>query len=431
MALTFLKFFLNTLARLTMLRYRPRVVAITGSVGKTSTKEAIKAVLSQDYRVRSSGGNLNNDLGVPLTIIGDFTQRYYQEGSGFGFWFRVLLQGLTGLVYQANYPDILVLEYGADHPGDIEKLVARFRPEVGVVTAIGAVPAHVEFFQAPSAVAVEKSKLIKSLSQNNWAVLNQDDPVVLEMKGVTIARTITFGFSDESQIKISNYDIMFDEANRPEGVAFKLHYKGTFVPVRIAGSLGRPQALAAAAAASVGIALGLNLVQVSEGLQNYRGLAGRMRVFGGIKNTTVIDDTYNASPAAMTEALETLRALPAKRRIVVVGDMLELGKYSISAHENIGSLAGSIANVLVCVGDKSRLVADAATSKLGSENIFTFDTSEEARNKVQELIQPGDVVLVKGSQGMRMEKIVEEIMAQPERKSELLVRQSKKWLAKS
>ena len=155
-----------------------------------------------------------------------------------------------------------------------------------------------------------------------------------------------------------------------------------------------------------------------------------MKIIEGIKKSWIIDDTYNAAPASTRLALETLRDIPAKRKIAVLGDMLELGSYSVDAHKTIGDLVGNAADVLVTVGMKSKFIADAAGNQMMKENIFSFQTSEEAKLKVQDLMQEGDLVLVKGSQGMRMEKIVEEIMAEPDKAKDLLVRQSQSWKKK-
>jgi len=202
------------------------------------------------------------------------------------------------------------------------------------------------------------------------------------------------------------------------------------VPVKINNVTGKAQMMASAAAAAVGTIFGMNLVKISEALFSYKSPAGRLRVLGGIKGTVILDDTYNAAPASMHIALEALRDLPARRKIAILGDMLELGKYSIKAHRTVGDLAGNIADVLICVGEKSKFIADSAANQMSSESIFTFHTSDDAKQKVQELIKTEDLILVKGSQGRRMEKIVEEIMAEPERASELLVRQSGQWKRK-
>ncbi len=422
-----LQIILDGLARLYLVRYEPVIVGVTGNVGKTSTKEAIAAVLGAEKRTRSSGGNLNNELGLPLTIIGDWAREYYQSGGGAGFWAKALLLGVWRLLVPHQYPEVLILEYAADRPGDIKKLVRMFKPHFGVVTAVGETPVHVEFFASPKEIAAEKSQLVRVLEPGGRAVLNFDDLTVLEMKDVTRAQVRTFGFGEGADVRVSNFDFSMDEQGRPQGCSFKLHAEGSFVPVKLYGSLGRPQAMAAAAATAVGLNFGMNLVQISDALSHYRGPAGRLRILRGVKDAVILDDTYNAAPASMHLALETLKALPASRRVAVLGDMLELGRYSVDAHRTVGDMAGSIADILVCVGARAKLIADSAANQMPQDNILTFDTSDEAKATVQDIMRPGDVVLMKGSQGIRMEKIVQEIMAEPERKEELLVRQSKKW----
>ena len=420
---------LGIIAKMYLWRFNPQIVAVTGSVGKTSTKEAIATVLSRIKRVRSGKGNLNNEFGVPLTIVGDWADDYYEAKNALFFWVRVLVVSFFGLFFQRNYPEILVLEYGADKPDDIKHLTAKFKPHVGVVTAVGEVPVHVEYFSGPEAVAKEKGRLIEMLSALDFAVLNFDDLAVLEMKEKTKAKVLTYGFGEGAMVRVSNLEPRI-ENGAPEGVNFKMNYSDSFVPFKLSGSLGKSQGYAAAAAAAVGVVFGMNLVDISEALSGYQGPKGRLKILQGIKNSIIIDDTYNASPSSIHLALETLRDLPGERKIVILGDMLELGKYSIQAHQEIGNLAGSFADILVCVGAKAKFIADSAFNQMPMENIHRFETSDEARLKVGELIKEGDLVLVKGSQGIRMEKIVEEIIAEPEHKKELLIRQGKKWLSK-
>lgn len=420
---------INLIARMYLRRLGPMIIAITGNVGKTSTKEAIAAVLSSTKRVRSGKGNLNNEFGVPLTIIGDWADDYYEAGNTFWFWVRVLTVSFFRLFFQRNYPEILVLEYGADKPGDIKRLAAKFKPHIGVVTAVGEVPVHVEYFSGPEGVAKEKGQLVEALSVSDFAVLNFDDLAVLEMKERTKARVFTYGFGEGANFRVSNLET-WSEGKIPVGVGFKINHSDSFVPFKLIGSLGKSQGYAAAAAATVGAILGMNLVDISESLSEYHGPKGRLKILKGIKNSIVIDDTYNASPSSTHLALETLRDLPSMRKVAVLGDMLELGKYTIKAHQDIGNLAGSFVDLLVCVGSRAKFISDSAFNQMSAESIQTFETSDEAKLKVKELIKEGDVVLVKGSQGIRMEKIVEEIMAEPEKKKELLVRQSKKWLSR-
>lgn len=411
-----------------MNRYKPVIVAVTGNVGKTSTKEAIATVLARFKSVRSGKGNLNNEFGVPLTIIGDWADGYYDNGNSGLFWIKVLVLSFFRWFSYKNYPEVLVLEYGADKPGDIRILSKKYKPHIAVVTAIGEIPVHVEFFQSSQALAKEKSELVKHLESFDYAILNFDDQVVLDMESKTKAKTMTYGFGENAQVRVLSFDLRSDEEAKPVGVAFKIHYGGenTFVPVKIDGSLGKSQAYAVAAAAAVGLIFKMNLVDITEALSNYHGPKGRLKILKGIKNTTIIDDTYNASPSSTHLALETLRSFSG-HKVAVLGDMLELGEYTEQAHRSAGDLAGSFVDILVCVGLRAKFIADSAGNEMPSGNIYTFDTSDEAKLKVQELIKQGDVILVKGSQGARMEKIVEEIMAEPLRKKELLVRQGQKW----
>ncbi len=420
---------LGVLARAYLRRFKPVIVAVTGNTGKTSTKEAIAVVLKRVKRVRYGKGNLNNEFGVPLTILGDWSDEYYEEGSGPLFWARVLWNSFFKFPFIKNYPEVLVLEYGADKPGDIRKLCRKFKPHIGVVTAIGEVPVHVEFFQSPRALVKEKAELVRCLEAGDHAVLNHDDEPVLSMKEKTKAHIHTFGFDLSADVRVSNFDLRSDDEGLPLGVSFKLNQgEHAFVPVKIDGSLGKSQAWAAAAAATVGLIFNMNIVDISSALADYKGPKGRMRILKGIKDTIIIDDTYNASPASTHLALETLKEFSG-RKVVVLGDMLELGEYTESAHRETGNFAAAFADILVCVGARARFIADSAGNQMPAGNIFTFETADMGKAKVQELLRLGDLVLVKGSQGMRMERIVEEIMAEPLRKKDLLVRQSKKWRA--
>ncbi len=417
-----LKAILKFLARATLRKHHPFVVGVTGSVGKTSTKLAILTVLKSSGSVRASGGNLNNEFGLPLAVLGD-----YEFPGGFVFWLGVVTKGFFNLFLRNHYPRTLILEYGADRPGDLDYLLSIVKPDVAVVTAIGETPVHIEFYGRPEDVAKEKSKLVSAIGQDGWVVLNSDDPAVAAMRDSTKAKVITFGADLVSDVRIAAFENR-SEFGKPIGISFKLESGGSFVPVKIEGVFGKAQAYAAAAAAAVGLARGMNLVKISEMLALYRGLKGRTRLIEGVRGSYIIDDTYNASPAATLSALEILRTIAAPRKIAVLGDMAELGSYTIAAHENIGRIVAEAADVFVTVGARMRLAAEAAKTRIHRGNVFSFDTAEEAALEVQKILKPKDIILVKGSQSMRMEKIVLEIMSEPERAQEVLVRQYGKWL---
>jgi len=419
---------LKKLAQLTIWRYRPGIIGVTGSVGKTSTKLAIAAVLGGERKVRVSAGNLNNDLGLPLTILGDWSAKELKlvsrdQPSGtrrlakLFFWCKVICVAKWRILFpkRSAYPEILVLEYGADRPGDLRYLLEVARPNISVITAVGDMPVHVEFYAGPEEVAREKSRLIECLPAAGFAILNYDDETVMDLKDRTRAHLMTFGFAKGAETQVVTFENRSEEdpstslgARKPLGIAFKLEYGGNSVPVRLEGIFGKAQAYASAAAAAVGLIFGMNLIKISEALRSYRPAAGRMELLPGIKFSYLINDCYNASPNSMHAALDTLKSLPAKRKVAVLGDMLEIGKYTMEAHERVGRLAARIVEVLVTVGPRAKFIADAAQkSGLNRKNIYSFDTAEDAIDAVQNLIRKGDLILVKGSHAMELEKVAE------------------------
>lgn len=424
-----IKKILAWLAWMQIQRYKPIIIGVTGNAGKTSTKEAIAAVLrSNNKTVRVAAGNLNNEFGFALTILGNWDDEYYDRGSSLSLWLRVLWVGFLGLIIRRDFAQIFLLEYGADHPGDIKHLVTLFKPHISVVTTVGDTPVHVEFFKNTDALAEEKANLVKVLMLDDYAILNNDDNRVLNMKLKTKAQVLTYGFGENPTVRISDFKYISIEENKPVGVSFNLHTNFSFAPINIYGSLGKSQAYAAAAAAAVGNIFDIKINRISEALKKYHGPKGRLKIIKGINDSIIIDDTYNASPASTQLALETLRDLRALRKIAALGDMFELGEYAITSHKDMSLITNSCADILVCIGPLAKLIAE--TSKIPKDKIFTFNTSDDAKIKIRSLIQGGDIILVKGSQGMRMERIIAEIMAEPQQAKELLVRQSENWLSK-
>ena len=418
-----LQFKLKILARLVLLKYKPVIVAVTGSVGKTSTKEAIYAVLENHFgegQIRRNERNYNNEIGVPLTIFGLET-----GNRSITAWFVKFIKIFLMLIFRKKYPKILIVEMGADRPGDIGYLTKFVKAKVGVITAIGEVPVHVEFFESPQQLVLEKKKLIDSLKSDGVAVLNYDDEMVRVMGESVQSKVLTYGFGERADVRAANYETRTTNLEE-EGVfgfiVFKLSHRGSTVPVKLFNVLGKHQVYSALAAAAVGIIFNLNLVEISEGLRTFRFLPGRMRLLKGIKNTLIIDDTYNAAPLSTLAALETLQKLEGRRKIAVLGDMLELGHYALEVHGQIGRKAAEVANLLFTVGERAKFIAEGAREKgLEKDKIFEFCTSDETGKPLQEKLEEGDIILIKGSRAMKMEKITKEIMAEPEKAKELLV----------
>lgn len=408
-------------------KYKPQVVGITGSMGKTSAKEAVFAVLATKFNVRKNIKNYNNEIGVPLTIIGEES-----GGKSAVAWLNILFKAIRLIInYDKEYSEVLVLEMGADKPGDIGYLTEIIHCHVGVVTTIG--PAHLEAFKTVENVAKEKQKIVSHLRAEDTAVLNADDLLVKKMHQKTKAKVIFFGYNEAATVRAVELSSQSENLNL-SGIKFKIAYSGSTVPIFLPGVVGAHQINAALIAASVGIAFGLNLIEVSEGLKNYTTPRGRMSLVEG-RGTLIIDDTYNSSPKAAEAALEALSKLNVgenSRKVAILGDMLELGDYTDEAHYELGKQAAeSGVELLVCVGNfRKETARGGIESGLLNTKIVQFNDSDEASNKIGGLIQLNDLILIKGSQGARMEKVVKALMKEPEHASELLVRQSEEWLSK-
>ena len=349
-------------------KFRVRVIGITGSVGKTSTKELVWAVLSRRFRTLRSEGNLNNEIGVPLTLL--------QLEPG----------------YQR-----VALEMGMYARGEIARLCELARPSVGVVTNIG--PVHLERLGSLEAIAAAKAELIEALPQDGVAILNYDEPLVRDMAPKSKARVMTYGLDDRA-------DLWADEIESEgiEGISFEMHYRGEGLHVHVP-LLGRHSVHTALRAAAVGLAEGMMWDDIIAGLQDHQAQI-RLVAVPGPQGSTILDDTYNASPASMFAALNLLAELGG-RKIAVLGDMLELGSYEEEGHRLVARRAMDVADILICVGSLGRIIGEEALSLgMDPERVCLSPNNQEAIECLQKSIQPGDYILIKGSRGMQMEEIV-------------------------
>ncbi|MCE9540979.1 UDP-N-acetylmuramoyl-tripeptide--D-alanyl-D-alanine ligase [Candidatus Kaiserbacteria bacterium] len=419
-------------ARAVLSRYRPSIIAITGSVGKTTTKDAIYAAISGHVYARRAVKSYNGELGVALTILG--LENAWTNPLG---WMYNILMGLVLLARKRKYPQWLVIEVGADRPGDIKRIAKWLRPDIAVFTGISDIPAHIEFFDSPEHVLKEKRALADNLKAGGRLILNGDDTYTQRLRSEFRGATVTYGYAPENDFFASHEQILYDVSRpatdgirKPGGIQFRANHGGSSIPVVIAGALGVPRVYASLAAIAVAEEVGIDGVTAAQALTKWVPPPGRVRILDGMKGTVIIDDTYNSSPAAALAALDTLKSVDAKRRIAVIGDMLELGKYTKDAHRKVGERAAQCADKLITVGIRARQVADAALDAgLRDENILQYDTGE-AERAADELaldMREGDVVLVKGSQSMRLERLVRGIMAEPLRAAELLVRTDPEW----
>jgi UDP-N-acetylmuramoyl-tripeptide--D-alanyl-D-alanine ligase len=351
------------------------IVAITGSAGKTTTKELIAHVLGRRLRVHKSEGNLNTYTGIPMTI--------FQMSPG---------------------DRVLVVEYGMSRAGEIAELARIGPPNIAVVLNVGL--AHVGFLGSIEAVAAAKREIVQGLAPGGVAVLNADDPRVRAMSAVS-RRTVLFGVSAGSTVRAEKVRLHGLQGSQfllvtPRGSAE--------VYLRLPGQHSVTNALAAAA---VALEFDFDASAIAAALHGFTPPARRMNLVGGLEGATIIDDCYNASPGSMEAALQVLRLAPAgTTRVAILGDMLELGDHAGKAHDDAGATAGKSADWVIALGEHAdRVVKSALNAGLKQGHALRADSVEHAVDLVKPLLSPHTQVLVKGSRGMRMERIVEAMRA--------------------
>jgi len=410
-------------------KYQPKVVGITGSVGKTGAKTYIEFVLQNKFRVRASIKNYNNEFGLPLSIIG-----LVSPGKSFIGWFKVFGQALRLLlITDKKYPEILILEMGVDRIGDMDYLLSIVRPDIGIITNIS--HSHTEYFGTLDQIKKEKTKLIKNLNKNGVAILNFDNNQLKDSAGDIKNCTWYYGLESGSDFRAEDVSFILPEnlsATDFYGINFKLEHEGSIIPISLPQAISYSSVYSSLASLAVGFSLGLNLIEISDCLKNIKSIAGRMNILSGIKNSIIIDDTYNSSPESTLNALKTIEKIKKTkgRKIVILGDMLELGDYSDEGHSLVGRKIAEIdIDILFLIGSRAVKIGQAAVKAgFNKNNVVNFSEVESAREFIKNGILTDDLVLVKASQGMRLEKIVKDIMAEPEKAEEKLVRQGSEWL---
>lgn len=415
-------FLLTLEARIVLWRHKPKVVAVTGSVGKTSTKDAIFTLLSHGTHARKSQKSFNSEFGVPLTVLGLPT-----AWSSPLAWLENLWEGLLVALFSREYPEWLVLEVGADRPGDIRR-AGWIQPHVAVYTHFPDVPVHVEFFDSPEAVVKEKRELGKALRTDGTLVVNADDPKMQHEELRDGQHVLSYGFAEHASVRASEVSVAYQDGV-PYGMAATVQFQDQTLQLTLPGVLGRHHLYGPLAALAVAAAEGRSLAgATTEAFAAHTPPPGRMRMLTGKDSVVLIDDTYNASPAAVAAGLDALSLLDVnKTRVLILGDMMELGSFSVEAHRTVGEQVGKVANVFIAVGVRMRGAAEAAQAENMHCTVHTVRSAEDAVALLPEAIPHGAVVYVKGSQSMRMERVVEALLAEPEKADELLVRQEKEW----
>ena len=394
--------------------HKPVLVVVTGSVGKTSTKQAIATVLSEKYRVRAHTGNHNTTMSAPLAIVG---VEYPEDIRSFSAW-RQVFKAMNLRISEEKDVDVIVQELGTDAPGDIKVFGRYLRPNIAVVTAVS--EEHMEFFGSVADVAAEE---LSVASFSELTIVNRDDVDEVYAKLADTHTIDTYGLGEKAE-----YRLVVQEANPLEGrIGQLICPEWGEVPLNLQ-LIGDHSLKAAVAAACVGAKLGLTSEQVAVGVSKVKATPGRMQLLRGLDETVLLDDTYNSSPLAVSAALDTLYKTDAPMRIAILGSMNELGNMSAQAHEKVGSLCDpSKLEWVVTIGEEAKKYLAPAAMKKGCQ-VEEFLSPYEAGAFVHRVMKPGAVILAKGSQNGVFAEEALKILLHSTDDEERLVRQSEAWL---
>ncbi len=388
-----------------------KVVVVSGSIGKTSTKLAVAQLLSVRFKVQYQDGNYNDVVTVPLVFFGLTEPSLMNPLAWFGTFLKI------EQILKKPYPyDVVVVEVGTDYPGNLAKFKSYLRGDIGVVTGVAL--EHMEFFDDLDAVAQEEFSISEYCDQ----LLANADLCDQKYLRPFAERVKTYALNSDAAYKFT------DIATNKTSTSFTVLADGKQITTAVYPTIFPTKLYSLCAAVSVGHALGLASEKLVAGLAKVLPVNGRMQLLEGINQTTIIDDTYNASPGAMKAALDALYSLEAPQKIALLGNMNELGSYSEAAHTEVGNYCDpKQLSVVVTLGtDANKFLATAA--KASGCQVKAVDTPYEAAEFIKTILKPGAVLLAKGSQnGVFAEEAVKQLLANPEDVS-LLIRQSKDWM---
>ncbi len=398
-------------------RFRPKIVGITGSVGKTTAKEAIFHLLKSDFtKIEKVQGNLNTEVGIPLALLG------FKPPISALDWLITLGLVCPKALFRFSFPAIWLIEYAADKPGDIGFLVRKLPPDLVLLTRIS--EAHLENFQSLEAVAAEK--LLLALRSKPEAVIIRNFDDELQTADFDQRPTFSYGFkAGDLQLKNLKFSKTGFRGYLTEGKKKALIETRLFNRGLLESTLG---------AMAVARQFSLSLKTIARRIGSFRPIAGRGRIVPGVKNSIILDESYNASPASVKAACQTLADFPRSgRKVAILGDMRELGREAVFLHRLTGESVAHQADLFILVGDH-RLDFQAGLFSAGqsSKSIQLFRTTGELIEKIKAILEPSDTILVKASQNnLRFEKVVEALMRDKRRAARLLVRQTGFWKKKA
>lgn len=416
-------------------RYNPTIIGVVGNVGKTSMRMNMVSFLSQFSPVGTNVDNYNTPIGIYLSFLDEIS-----PNKNIFSWIRIVIKSLGRAWFgYSEFAPIWVLELGVDAPGDMDEFIDDFLElDIVVFGFIGSNPVHLSQFNTKKDLIHEDAKVLRGLKPEGLLIIDGDDSV---LKSIYRKRehVITFGYGDVD-VKASDFKTSIDVVDTkeqwntyhssivPKG-SFKVEYRGSSIPFQVNYILGKHQVSSLLPSIALGIADGMNLIDISQKITSIKPIKGRLRCLEGVKDTLLIDDTYNAAPSAVEMALDTLGNISIKgaRKVAILGVMRELGDESQDIHTHMGELAAKVADVCIGVGEETKDLLLAFHNHNPKGIYHWFEDSEEAALHIVDFITSDDIILVKGSQFSRMERVSAELLSNKRYKAELLTRQSAEW----
>lgn len=416
-------------SKMILRKFNPYIIGVVGAVGKTTTKDSIASVFKnlndekgEVLKYIATKKSLNSEFGVPLTIIGADT-----GWDNVSAWLKVIVKGVK-VYLQKDYAKYLILEVGADQKGDIKSISEWLQCDIVIVTMYGYVPVHVENFKNKNELIKEDEYLVKSLKEKGILIYNEDCIDACGIAERCTQEKISFTTKNTKTGAYKARAIINDIKNKK--VTAHVSSNNKIHNLECDGVLGEAVIACALPALIISDLLSFDIKNSLKNIKEMDRTPGRMRVLDGKNNSIIIDDSYNSSPVAVSSGLKTLKSLSGQmRKIIILGDMLELGKYTKEEHLKIGKEVASSGNILITVGSRAKFIAEGAREAgMGAGWILECGDSESAGEEVLNILKIGDIVYVKGSQSVRLEKAVKMLVSESVDVKKDLVRQDKEWL---
>lgn len=413
-------------AKIVLKKQKPQIIGITGSMGKTLTKDVIAHLLKNEFAIRYTDNDKSTEMDLVLTILG--IKSINKSFMGVIKIYKAFIKEFIS----KNYPKILILEYSINNYNDMNSLIKIAKPNIAIITNISY--DNCEFFDNINEIAIERLKLIRAVvcNDNNeicGVVLNGDDNNVMKGKKDLICPIYIYSTKKKTTFYSTGIHLNFHD-NVLNGISFKVNYNENSVPIRLSNIIDIHQIYPILAAITVASMYKMNMIDIAQKLQLYKPPVSRMTYLDGINESMIIDDTYNASVESVELSIDSLSSIKAVRKIVIIGDILELGDISVKSHEKIvKKIISKKIDFVILVGNKFNIYIDILLEKdfILDENLFFCNSPMQAKRIIYKNIMKDDLILVKGSQNMRMEKIVEGIVSKNVNLKESVCRQSNFW----